>query len=181
MCTSEKVAIACIICIVASAAHAQEQPNLGTPVSEDEIARIDLTVMPDGDGLPDGSGNAKTGARVYERYCLACHGVEGQDGLNDTLVGGHGSLTSAQPVKTVGSYWPYATTLFDYIRRAMPYQSPDILSNDEAYALTAYLLFLNGIVDENAEMNGQSLPDVEMPNRDNFVWSYSPKTGTEDD
>lgn len=158
-----------------STVSAQDSPGLGEQVSAAEIETIDYTVQPDGNGLPDGSGTAKQGTMVYQTYCLACHGPEGKDGINDRLVGGHGSLTSSMPVKTIGSFWPYATTVFDYVRRAMPYQTPGVLSNDELYSVTAYLLFLNDIVDEESVMNAQSLQDVRMPNRANFVWDYRPK------
>lgn len=153
---------------------ADERPELGEAVSAQELAMVDYTVLPNGEGLPEGSGTAATGASVYMQNCLACHGEGGTDGINDRLVGGHGSLTSDRPIKTVGSFWPYATTLFDYVRRAMPFQTPASLSNDEIYAVTAYLLFLNDVVEEDAEMNADSLPMVKMPNRDNFVWDYAP-------
>ena len=130
--------------------------------------------MPDGEGLPAGSGNAKAGTSVYVANCMACHGEKGVGGVNDTLVGGHGTLTSDRPQKTIGSYWPYATTLFDYVRRAMPYQTPGSLENNELYAVTAYLLHLNGIIEEDKILNAETLPEIEMPNRDNFVWAYSP-------
>ncbi|MCZ6642769.1 MAG: cytochrome c [Gammaproteobacteria bacterium] len=142
-------------------------------MSADEIATADITVMPDGEGLPSGSGNAVAGLSVYAANCLACHGEKGEGGVNDTLVGGHGSLTSDRPQKTIGSYWPYATTLFDYVRRAMPYQTPGSLGNDELYAVTAYLFYLNGIIEENKILNAETLPEIKMPNRDNFVWAYS--------
>ena len=103
---------------------------------------------------------------------LACHGEEGANGLNDRLVGGHGTLTSLQQVRTIGSFWPYASTVFDYIRRAMPFQAPQSLTNDEVYALTAYLLFKNGIIKEGDVINARTLPRVEMPNRDGFVLAY---------
>ena len=171
----ERLTCAFSIWALASVVYAQDSPALGTPVSDDELAQVDFTIMPDGTGLPDGSGNAVTGAEIYLQYCFACHGEGGTGGINDVLVGGHGSLTTGQPVKTIGSFWPYATTLFDYIRRAMPYQSPGVLSDDEIYALTAYLLYLNGILDEDVELSAETLPGVEMPNRDNFVWAYSPE------
>lgn len=155
-------------------ASSQDSPGLGEPVSAEEIAAIDYVILPDGDGLPDGSGTAKDGAVVYQQYCLACHGDGGADGINDPLVGGHGSMTSNRPQKTVGSFWPYATTIFDYVRRAMPLTSPGVLSNDEMYAVTAYLLYINEIVGENDAINAQTLPQVKMPNRDNFVWDYAP-------
>ncbi|MCZ6620165.1 MAG: cytochrome c [Gammaproteobacteria bacterium] len=154
--------------------QAGEGPSLGTPLSAGEVAAADITVMPDGEGLPTGSGTAKTGTSVYLANCMACHGEKGTGGINDTLVGGHGSLTSDRPQKTIGSFWPYATTLFDYVRRAMPYQTPGSLANDEIYAVTAYLLYLNDIIDQDKELNAETLPEVKMPNHDNFVWAYSP-------
>ena len=111
------------------------------------------------------------GAPIFQAKCLACHGPEGQNGLHDQLVGGIGSLATEQPVKTVGSYWPYATTLFDFIRRAMPYQQPHTLSDAETYSLTAYLLFLNGIIGETEQIDQNTLPEISMPNRDNFIWT----------
>jgi cytochrome c len=150
--------------------HAQS-PQLGEPVDDRELAMIDFTIMPDGRGLPEGGGNASQGAQLYVLHCSACHGVTGVEGPNDRLAGGHGTLTTKTPVKTVGSYWPHATTVFDFIRRAMPYNAPGTLSNDEIYALTAYLLFANDIVGEAQWMDRQSLPAVKMPNRDNFLWA----------
>jgi hypothetical protein len=155
-------------------ALAGEGPSLGVPLSAEEVAEADITIMPDGEGLPAGSGNAKTGKSIYVANCLACHGKQGTGGINDPLVGGHGTLTSDRPQRTVGSYWPYATTLFDYVRRAMPYQAPGSLTNDEVYAVTAYLLYLNGIIGEDETLGAESLRRVKMPNRDNFVWAYSP-------
>jgi len=122
-----------------------------------------------GDGLPPGSGDVATGARVFAAKCAACHGAHGEGGLGDALVGGQGTLSSAKPKRTVGSYWPYATTLFDYIRRAMPYNAPESLSADEVYALSAFLLNQSGIVPADARLDAASLPRVAMPNRDGFV------------
>lgn len=156
-------------------AMAEDNPMLGEELSAEQLAAVDFTIMPDGDGLPDGSGTAVAGREVYNQNCLACHGENGAGGVNDVLAGGHGSLTGPRPQKTVGSYWPHATTVFDYIRRAMPFQTPDSLSNDETYAVTAYVLFVNDIIAEDAEMNADTLPQVRMPNRDNFVWGYTPK------
>lgn len=161
--------------IAANAADADEGPGLGQGLTGQELAAIDYTVMPDGDGLPQGSGNALAGRAVYTRVCLACHGENGSGGLNDALVGGHGTLTGPAPQKTVGSYWPYATTIFDYVRRAMPFQAPGSLSNDDIYAVTAYLLFANDIIDGDDVMDAQTLPRVKMPNRDNFVWAVTPE------
>jgi len=144
-------------------------PNLGREVKPEEIAAWDITVPPDGSGLPPGSGTATEGGAVYFAKCAGCHGVKGVEGPADPLVGGIGTLVSKKPVKTVGSYWPYATTLFDYIRRAMPYNAPRALSNDEVYAVSAYLLFLNGIITPEVRMDAKTLPQVKMPNRDGFV------------
>jgi len=171
-----------VVCIVvvawflltAESSVADDNPNLGEVVSLADLSSLDLTIMPNGEGLPDGSGTAAAGATVYQENCLACHGAGGKDGLNDTLVGGHGSLSSDRPQKTVGSYWPYATTLFDYVRRAMPYQAPGSLSDDDVYAVTAYILYLNEIVGEDDRLDSNTLPDVRMPNRENFVWGYAP-------
>ncbi len=154
---------------------APEGPSLGVTVSATEIAAMDVDIGPDGAGLPPGSGTPKQGAEVYATKCLACHGSEGANGLNDRLVGGHGTLTSAAPVKTIGSYWPYATTLFDYVRRAMPYPAPHSLSDAEAYAVTAYLLHLNGIIGADEVMDAGSLPRVKMPNRAGFRSALQPK------
>ena len=162
-------------CFGMGAALADDGPGLGQELTAEELAAVDFTVIPDGDGLPEGSGNAVTGMSIYNQNCIACHGENGTGGINDVLSGGHGSLTGPSPQKTVGSYWPYATTIFDYVRRAMPFQTPGSLSNDENYAVTAYLLFVNDIIAEDTEMNANSLPNVKMPNRDNFVWGYSPK------
>lgn len=150
-----------------------QSPGLGQPVSAAELAAIDFTILADGTGLPQGSGSAVQGALLYEQHCLACHGDKGVDGSNDRLAGGHDSLATNRPVKTVGSYWPYATTVFDFIRRAMPYAAPGSLSNDDIYALTAYLLHINGVLTEQAVMDAQSLPQVKMPNRESFVWAVS--------
>jgi cytochrome c len=147
-------------------------PNLGVPVSEADIASWDISIDPSGAGLPVGKGTAKTGEPVYQAKCVACHGEKGAGKPSDQLVGGQGTLRDAAAVRTVGSYWPYATTVFDYVRRAMPYVQPQSLTADELYGLTAYLLFLNGVIGENDEMNATTLPQVKMPNRDNFVSDY---------
>ena len=160
-----------MVCALGLAA-AQEGPGLGVPATPAEIAAWDLSIGPTGDGLPEGSGDARQGAAVYAAKCVACHGVDGRGQPNDRLVGGHGSLASDSAVKTIGSYWPYATTVFDYVRRAMPFTQPQSLSNDEVYAVTAYLLYLNGVIDEDDAMDAGSLPNVVMPNRDGFILAY---------
>lgn len=154
---------------------AEDGPALGEPVTDSEIAAVDFTVLPSGEGLPPGSGNAAAGARIYQQNCLACHGEDGQNGINDRLVGGIGSLLGDKPVRTVGSFWPYATTLFDYIRRAMPYQTPGSLSDSEVYSVSAYILHLNGVIGENEVLNAKTLPAIKMPNRDSVVWGYQPE------
>lgn len=160
--------------LLAGSAMAEDTPELGEPVDAATLAEIDFTVLPKGDGLPEGSGTAVEGAAVFRANCIACHGEAGAGGINDTLVGGHGSLASDRPQKTVGSYWPYAPTLFDYVRRAMPLQAPGTLTNNEIYAVTAYLLHLNGVIGEEIAMSAETLPLVKMPNRDGFSWAYSP-------
>ncbi len=177
MFTSRRIVIAVgAASLVACAAQApSRQPAFGAAVSAEEIARWDISIPPSGAGLPAGSGTAKQGATVYGAKCLACHGEKGAGKPADVLVGGIGSLATARPVRTVGSYWPYATTLFDYVRRAMPITNPLSLSDDEVYAVSAYVLFLNGIVGEDAVMNAQTLPQVKMPNRDGFVSERPPR------
>lgn len=149
-------------------------PNLGRPLTPEEIRKIDITVAPDGRGLPPGSGSVSTGAAVYAKSCQSCHGAQGAGKPQDQLTGGVGSLASSKPVKTPASYWPAATTLFDYVRRAMPIASPQLLTNDEVYAVTAYILSIDGIVPSDAVLDAKSLPRVKMPNRDGFV-SWWPK------
>jgi S-disulfanyl-L-cysteine oxidoreductase SoxD len=151
-------------------------PNLGRPLTPKEIRKIDITVAPDGKGLPPGSGSVSAGATVYAKYCQSCHGPQGAGKPQDQLTGGIGTLTSSKPVKTPASYWPTATTLFDYIRRAMPLASPESLTNEEVYAVTAYLLSIDSIVPADAVLDAKSLPRVKMPNRDGFVrwWPAAP-------
>ena len=151
-------------------------PGLGVPATPAQIASADISIPPDGAGLPEGSGTSAQGGQVYAAKCLVCHGPEGANGVNDRLVGGQGTLKTQSPVKTIGSYWPYATTVFDYIRRAMPFPAPHSLTNAEAYALTAYLLHLNGVIAADAVMDAKTLPKVQMPNRGNFVLAWPPAT-----
>ena len=143
--------------------------TIGTPVSAADIAAWNIDIAPDGHGLPAGSGDVATGARIFAAKCAACHGAKGEGVLGDRLIGGRGTLASANPVRTVGSYWPYATTLFDYIRRAMPYNAPQSLSADEVYAVSAWILNQNGVVADDARLDAHSLAAIRMPNRDGFV------------
>src|SRR5262244_2297074 len=163
------VALALMGC---AGATVTETPNLGRTATPAQIAGWDISIQPDGSGLPSGSGTPAKGAAVYEQKCQACHGVRGAGQPNDPLVGGKGSLASKTPVRTIGSYWPYATTLFDYVRRAMPYTQSHSLADNEVYAVTAYLLHLNGIIAEMSVMDAVTLPKVRMPNRENFILAY---------
>jgi cytochrome c len=165
-----------LVLAVATSSVAQETPNLGRPATPAEIARWDISIPPDGTGLPPGSGTPEQGAVVYTQKCQSCHGEKGAGKPNDQLVGGQGTLASKSPVRTIGSYWPYATTVFDYVRRSMPYTQSQSLSNEEVYAVTAYLLHLNGIIGPQDAMNAQTLPQVKMPNRDNFLVVYPAKS-----
>lgn len=163
--------------VLAPAVCRAQSPNLGRQLTPEEIRKIDITVSPDGRGLPPGSGSVSAGAAVYAKDCQVCHGEKGAGKPQDQLTGGLGTLASARPVKTPTSYWPVATTLFDYIRRAMPLTAPQSLTNDEVYAVTAYILSIDGIVPENAVLDAKSLPKVKMPNRDGFIswWPKPPK------
>lgn len=143
--------------------------DFGRSATPEDIKAWDIDVRPDGKGLPTGRGTVAQGRTIYEDNCAACHGTNGRDGIKDRLAGGQGTLASDNPIKTVGSFWPYATTLFDYIHRAMPYQAPGTLSVDETYAVAAYILSLNGIVPEDGSLDNQSLLKVKMPNRNGFI------------
>ena len=143
--------------------------GLGRKVSERDLAAWDIDVRPDGAGLPPGRGSVAQGQEIYLAKCSACHGESGEGSPMDRLAGGAGTLASDKPVKTVGSYWPYATTLFDYVRRTMPFTDPQGLGADETYAVTAYVLFLNGIVQETTALDERTLPAVAMPNRGGFL------------
>ncbi len=148
--------------------------GLGSPLTPDELKPFDIDVRGDGAGLPPGRGTVKEGEAVFAQSCAACHGAGGEHPISPSirLTGGKGTLTTPNAVQTVGSYWPYATTLYDYIDRAMPFNAPQSLSPDQAYAVTAYVLHLNGIVPEDATMDAASLPKVLMPNRDGFMPAY---------
>src|SRR5262245_22162506 len=159
-----------LVLIVSSSAALAEGPGLGRLAAPDEIAAWDISIGPDGAGLQAGRGTPKQGEMVYAEKCVACHGEKGAGKPNDQLVGGRGSLSGDEPpVKTVGSFWPYATTLFDYIRRAMPLNAAKSLSDDDVYAVSAFILKLNGIIGEADAMDAWTLPQVQMPNRGGFI------------
>jgi hypothetical protein len=174
MCWLERLAIGAVSLIVAvapaSAVMAADESHFCKPVTQADIAAWDISIGPDGAGLPPGKGTVAQGETVYAAKCQACHAEKGAGGPNDRLVGGAGTIAPDKaPVKTVGSYWPYATTLFDYVRRAMPWDRPKSLTDDEVYAVAAYVLYLNGIIGQDEVLDAQSLPKVKMPNREGFT------------
>ncbi|MGB3582037.1 MAG: c-type cytochrome [Roseiarcus sp.] len=158
--------------LVVGGARAGESYGIGREATPQEIAGWDIDVSPNGAGLPPGRGDVKQGEAIFAAKCAACHGAHGEGKPTDRLVGGIGTLRDKKPVKTVGSYWPYATTLFDYVRRAMPLNAPQSLTPDEVYAVSAYVLFLNGIVPQDAALDADNLAKINMPNRDGFVSAY---------
>ncbi|MGA7921460.1 MAG: cytochrome c [Candidatus Acidiferrales bacterium] len=172
--------ILCAVTAVGTATLGQnEQYKIGRLATAEEIRELDISVAPNGSGLPKGSGTVSQGQHIYQTLCANCHGDRGQGMLQyPALVGGRSTLRSNNPVRTVGSYWPYATTAWDYIHRTMPYPRPGSLTPDETYAVTAFILYLNGIVDEKAELNEATLPRVKMPNRDGFVGDPRPDVPT---
>jgi S-disulfanyl-L-cysteine oxidoreductase SoxD len=157
-----------------SPVRAGEDYGLGRAATPEEIAGWDIDIAANGAGLPAGHGSVQEGARIFADKCAACHGAHGEGKPMDALVGGEGTISSPKPVKTVGSYWPHATTLFDFVRRAMPFNAPQSLSNDEVYAVSAYVLFLNHLVPAEATLDAESLPKVVMPNHGAFVSAYRP-------
>jgi mono/diheme cytochrome c family protein len=165
------------ICAWAGAFASGQGYGLGRPIGPDEIKRFDQFIPPSGANLPAGRGTAEEGKAIYASQCARCHGATGREGPEEPLVGGIGSLTSPRPQKTVGSYWPYATTLWDYINRAMPFDRPGVLPPDDVYAVTAYVLQLNGIVSATDVLDANNLPKIKMPNRDGFLPDARPDTG----
>lgn len=153
-----------------------QTPNLGQPIDEEDIAAWDIDILPDGTGLPPGSGTAEQGESIFAQKCAVCHGANGEGGISLALTGGEPLTNGIDTAKTIGNFWPYATTIFDYTRRAMPWLTPRTLTDDEVYALTAYLLALNDVIDEDDVMNAQTLPQVQMPNRDGFVVRFPERT-----
>jgi mono/diheme cytochrome c family protein len=153
-----------------------EPPGLGKPISEADIKAWDITILPDGTNLPPGSGTVTQGAKLYvDKGCVACHGPGGRGGPNAVLYDDSAKLDRIEANKTIGNFWAQATTLFDFIRRAMPYTAPRTLSDDETYALTAYVLYLNKLIGENDTIDAQTLPKVRMPNKDNFIIKFPDK------
>lgn len=145
------------------------QFDVGRPPTPEEIRALGSAIAPDGSGLPSGSGSVAAGKTLFAAQCARCHGPDGEGGVGARLVGGQGTLATPRPLKTVGSFWPYATTLWDYVNRAMPFDRPGLLTPPEVYAAVAFVLHLNGIIEANGVMDASSLPKVKMPNRDGFV------------
>src|SRR5580658_4316032 len=153
----------------------QRPLSIGQTPTEGLIKAWNIDIAPDGTNLPDGSGSVAQGQKIFADTCAACHGEHGTEGPMDRLVGGRGTLDTKKPIMTVGSYWPYATTLYDYIRRAMPLNAPQSLSADQIYAVSAYILSMNKIVPDDAVLDKNSLPAVKMPNRDGFEHTTAPR------
>ena len=162
--------IGAVIVLVTSTSAQVPRYNVGHPATPEEIRELNISVAPDGSGLPRGHGTVAQGRNIYQTLCANCHGDRGE-GVTDypALVGGQGTLRSNHPLRTVGSYWPYATTVWDYIHRKMPYPRPGTLTANETYAVTAFILYLNGVLDKEATLDQTKLPQVKMPNRDGFV------------
>ncbi len=159
--------LACFVSfnVAAQAGH----PAFGRAATANEVAALNIDVMPNGAGLPAGSGTVNQGQAIYASKCAACHGETGVEGPRDRLVGGQGTLATGKPVKTIGSYWQYAPTIYDYIGRAMPFTAPGTLTPDEVYSLVAYLLNRNGVIAAAQVIDANTLPLVKMPNRDGFI------------
>lgn len=168
-----RLVLAVVCCALAIVAHAGSY-GIGTRPTDTQIAAWNIDVAPDGKSLPPGRGTVAQGHALYDRQCAACHGGDLQGGMGPALAGGAGSLASEKPLKTVGSYWPYATTLFDYIRRTMPLAAPQTLRNDEVYALVGYVLFRNDILPAEAAVDAAQVINVKMPNRDGFYLDNRP-------
>ena len=158
----------------ATSVQAQGHYGIGRSATPAEIAGWNIDIDRDGNNLPPGSGTVTHGREVFDQQCAACHGTKGEGAIGDRLVGGQGTLATPKPVRTVGSYWPYAPTLFDYIRRAMPQNAPQSLSNEDVYAVSAYILNLNGLVAADATLDAKTLAAIKMPNRSMFVGDPRP-------
>ena len=167
-----RIALAIIAMVLCGAVPAAERYDFGRVATPEEIKGWDIDISPDGAGLPPGRGDVRQGEAIFAEKCASCHGPHGEGKPMDRLVGGLGTLRDKKPEKTVGSFWPYATTLFDFVHRAMPLNAPQSLTPDEVYAVSAYVLFLNGIVSQDATLDADTLAKIKMPNRDGFVSAY---------
>jgi cytochrome c len=169
-----KLALFAAVLACATPGQAQLPYGIGQPATPAEIAGWNIDIDREGRNLPPGSGTVGHGHEVFDQKCAACHGAEGEGGLGDRLAGGQRTLATAKPVRTVGSYWPYAPTLFDYIRRAMPQNAPQSLSDDDVYAVSAYVLNLNGLLTADATLDARTLSAIKMPNRGMFTGDARP-------
>jgi len=171
-----RIVTAPVLAFVFAAGTALAQDSgLGKPLTESDIKQWDITVLPDGSNLPPGSGMPAQGAKIFAEKCSACHGEAGKGGVAPyfpALVGGQPLTNGIDTVKTIANYYAYATTIFDYTRRAMPYNMPRSLTDDEVYSLTAYILALNKLIGDNDVIDAKTLAQVKMPNRDNFIMPY---------
>jgi len=175
MCSHKSLAAAALALLLGSAAASAQNAGLGKPISESDIKQWDIAILPDGTNLPPGSGTAAKGAAIFAQKCSLCHGDAGKGGVASyypALVGGQPLSNGIDTVKTIANYYAYATTVFDFTRRAMPYNMSRSLTDDEVYSLTAYILALNKLIPEDEVIDANSLPKVKMPNRDNFTFPY---------
>ena len=175
MCTRKTIAAATLALACSAGAALAQSPGLGKPLTDADIKQWDIAILPDGSNLPPGSGTPAQGAKIFAEKCSACHGNAAKGGVAPfypALVGGQPLTSGIDTVKTIANYYAYPTTIFDYTRRAMPYNMPRSLTDNEVYALTAYILSLNSLIGENDTMDATTLPKVKMPNRDNFIMPY---------
>jgi cytochrome c len=172
---STRKSLAALLVVLGAGAALAESPNLGRKISEADVKQWDIAILPDGSNLPPGHGTAVEGAKIFAEKCAMCHGDQAKGGVAPfypSLVGGPPLTDGIETRKTISNYYAYATTIFDYTRRGMPYNAPRTLTDDEVYALTAYILSLNKLIGENDVMDAKTLPQVKMPNRDNFILPY---------
>jgi cytochrome c len=172
---STRKSIAALLLVLGTGVALAESPNLGRKISEADVKQWDIAILPDGSNLPPGQGTAVEGAKVYAEKCVMCHGEQAKGGVMPfypALVGGQPLTNGIETPKTIANYYAYATTIFDYTRRGMPYNAPRTLTDNEVYAVTAYILSLNKLIGENDVMDAKTLPQVKMPNRDNFILPY---------
>ncbi|MBP0623341.1 c-type cytochrome [Cupriavidus consociatus] len=168
-----------VACLSAAFALPPAYAELGRTATPEEISGWNIDISPSGIGLPKTHGTVAEGEKIYQNACMSCHGVNLEGGLGPALVGGKDTLASSKPLKTVGSYWPYATTLFDYIRRAMPFQAPQTLSNEDVYSVTGFILHKNGLMPATATVDGTTLTNLSMPNRNSFYVDDRPDVKNE--
>jgi S-disulfanyl-L-cysteine oxidoreductase SoxD len=172
---STRKSLAALLVVLGAGAALAESPKLGRPISEADIKGWDIEILPSGAGLPGGQGTSAEGAKIFAEKCSSCHGDSAKGGVMPfypALVGGAPLTSGIETQKTIANYYAYTTTIFDYIRRAMPFNAPRTLTDNEVYALTAYILSLNKLIGENDVMDAKTLPQVKMPNRDNFIMPY---------